>query len=160
MSATRSLLPLLAAAALLAAGGCASKPEADMDSSAPTPVPATAAALAAFTDADLAAVLLVVGGERVALPAERPPTARFLGGGRLAGFSGVNRFTGGFTLGEDGLVTWNGGLAGTRLGGPPERLALEGRFLKALPATTRLGVMPDGVVFQSDDGANVVEFRR
>lgn len=143
---------LLAGAALLA--GCATAtPKSGMN----TPVPATPAALAALKDVDLKTALLVAGGNKIALPAERPPTLQFLPDGRVAGFSGVNRFNGSYKLGADGAITWSPAMAGTRMAGEPERMKLENDFLKALQGTTRLGVLPYGVVFQSDDGAQVVE---
>lgn len=153
---------LLAGVALFA--GCSTSKETVTPLSdgarANTPVPATPAALAALNEADLKLARLVAGGQTVALPAAKPPTLQLLDGGRVAGFAGVNRFNGGFTLGDGGALLWSPGMAVTRMAGPPERMALESAFLKALPATTRLGVLPYGVVFQSDDGQNVVELVR
>lgn len=145
---------LLAGAALLAACGTSS-PKPAMKT--PVPVPATPAALAALEEVDLKAAHLVAGGTKVALPAEKPPVLQFLPDGRVAGFSGVNRFNGSYKLGQNGVITWSPAMTSTRMADEPERMKLEGSFLKALQATTRLGVLPYGVVFQSDDGKNVVE---
>ncbi|HMO66454.1 MAG TPA: META domain-containing protein [Verrucomicrobiota bacterium] len=151
MSHTLRLLVLAAAGVLLA--GCASSSPKSMS----TPVPATTANLAPLREADLKLARLVADGQTITVPAERPPALQFLADGGVAGFAGVNRFNGAFTLGPEGTLTWGPGLAATRMAGPPERMALENAFMKALPATTRLGVLPYGVVFQSEDGKNVVE---
>ncbi|MFN0068031.1 MAG: META domain-containing protein [Limisphaerales bacterium] len=159
MAHAPTLICLLAGTALLA--GCSTSPTPVTPLSevatANTPAPATPAALAALNEADLRLARLVAGGQTVALPAEKLPVLQFLEGGRVAGFAGVNRFNGAFTLRDGGVLEWSPGPAVTRMAGPPERMALESAFLKALPATTRLGVLPYGVVFQSDDGKNVVE---
>lgn len=152
MASIARYLALIAAAVLLA--GCASSNPKSMT----TPVPATAAGLAALEESDLRLARLVADGRPVTIPAERPPVLQFLEGGRVAGFAGVNRFNGGFTLGDGGALTWAPAMASTRMAGPPERMALESALLATLPATTRLGVLPYGVVFQSEDGKNVVEF--
>lgn len=151
MAHTASLLPLLAGTALFV--GCATPENPDVN----TPVPATPAALAPLKGTDLKVARLVADGQTVALPAEKPPILQFLEGSRIAGFSGVNRINGAFTLGDGGTLQWSPGMAVTRMAGPPERMALESALLKALPATTRLGVLPYGVIFQSDDGKNIVE---
>lgn len=152
MANTLRSFALIAAAAFFA--GCASSSQKSMT----TPVPATPAALAALEDTDLRLARLVTDGQTISIPAERPPVLQFLEGGRVAGFAGVNRFNGGFTLGEGGALIWSPAMAATRMAGPPERMALEGALLGALPATTRLGVLPYGVVFQSEDGKNIAEF--
>lgn len=151
MASTIRHLALVTATALLA--GCASPDQKAMT----TPVPATPAGLAPLAGTELKLARLVADGQPVTVPAERPPSLQLLDAGRVAGFAGVNRFNGGFTLGEDGALAWAPALASTRMAGPPDRMALEGALLKALPATTRLGVLPYGVVFQSEDGKNVVE---
>jgi heat shock protein HslJ len=127
---------------------------------APAPEPASHETLAGLADVDFTVAYLVVEGERRALASGRPPVMQFVAADRIAGFAGVNRFNGTFTLGGLGELAWSPALTNTHLPGPTERLALEQGFLHALRAATRLGVMADGVVFQSDDGVNVVEFRR
>ncbi len=57
------------------------------------------------------------------------PTARFEGG-RVSGFSGCNRFTGGYTVDRDRLTIGN--LAGTMRACPEPAMALEKAFLAAL----------------------------
>ena len=56
------------------------------------------------------------------------PTARFEGG-RVAGFSGCNRFTGGYTVDRDRLTIGN--LAGTMMACPEPAMAVEKAFLAA-----------------------------
>jgi len=148
------VLPAVLAALALLASGCATSPR-------PTAtLPATPDALLPLADTYLNCVQLVVDGRPVALPAEPPLTARINGGDRVAGFAGVNRFSGGFLLGETGALTWTPAMVTTRRAGPPERMELEDSFLKALQSATRLGIRGDGLVFQTDDGATRVEFRR
>jgi heat shock protein HslJ len=65
---------------------------------------------------------------------ERAPTLK-LEGKKATGFSGVNRFFGGFE--RDGEKLKFGALAGTKMAGPPEANALENAFLAALAATTQ-----------------------
>lgn len=60
------------------------------------------------------------------------PTARFEGG-RVSGFSGCNRFTGGYTVDRDRVTVGN--LAGTMMACPEPAMAVEKAFLSAFSGT-------------------------
>ena len=83
----------------------------------------------------LAATLEGVTWRLTALPGQGvpagngAPTARFEGG-RVSGFSGCNRFMGGYTVDRDKLTIGN--LAGTMMACPEPAMALEKTFLAAL----------------------------
>lgn len=64
--------------------------------------------------------------------AKRPVTVRFEAG-RISGFSGCNRFMGGYTVDRDKLVI--GTLAGTMMACPEPAMAVEKAFLSALSGT-------------------------
>jgi heat shock protein HslJ len=82
---------------------------------------------------------------------------RFAEGGRVTGFSGVNRFNAQFQSGEKGSIQWGpGGAASTRMAGPPEAMGFEARFLKALMSTTRLVSGPAGVELISEGKVKLV----
>lgn len=65
------------------------------------------------------------------------PMARFEGG-RVSGFSGCNRFTGGYTVDRDRLTIGN--LAGTMMACPEPAMAVEKAFLSSLSGTLAANV--------------------
>ena len=67
----------------------------------------------------------------------RPPTLR-AAAGRLSIFGGINRLNGSVALVRDQLVI--GDLVSTRMAGPPELMALEGRFAGTLRTVNRFHV--------------------
>ena len=98
-------------------------------------------------------VVREINGKLAAPSGERGlPTLRLDAGKKQAsGFSGVNRFFGGYERTGENLKF--GALASTRMGGPPEQMAAERSFLKALEGVTEwriekgeLGLLADGKV--------------
>lgn len=158
MNPTR-LLTLMTAALVTATGvlpgtGCASKPAAN------SLVPATPESLAHLRDTDLRLSQLVVGGTAVDTSAF-PITLRFGEPGKFAGRSAVNRYFGGFQLGDQGALTWPGnGLGMTRMAGPAAAMQIERQFTEALTGCSQLLTSPDGARFQNADGSHAVEFQR
>lgn len=79
-------------------------------------------------------------------------------GDRVAGHSGVNRYTAGVEL--DGSSLTFGPIASTRMAGPPERMETEQRFLAAL-ATVASWVFDEGELrLVTGTGATAVVLRR
>jgi hypothetical protein len=72
-----------------------------------------------------------------------------LDNGHLSGYSGCNRYVGGYTLEGDRLTV--GPIATTRMAGEPEVLEAETAFLGALGAAARL-VVSEGELILSDEG--------
>ena len=97
--------------------------------------------------------LVSIGGEA---PAEglEPPTLLVQGDGKVAGFAGVNRYTGGPGGPEDGLF---GPMPTTMMAGPPEAMALEARFTQAMGAATDFRLDGSTLVLLSDEGDLVFE---
>lgn len=81
--------------------------------------------------------LVELGGRPVESAGGAPvPSLRFDGAAaRAAGYAGVNRYSGEYTL--DGARLTFGPAVLTKMAGPPERMELERRFTAALAATTR-----------------------
>jgi lactoylglutathione lyase len=76
--------------------------------------------------------------------------------GRIAGFGGVNRYAGEYTL--DGEELTLGPLAVTRMAGPPEAMASERRYLDALGRTARAAVEEGTLVLADGDGNELLRF--
>jgi heat shock protein HslJ/uncharacterized membrane protein len=73
-------------------------------------------------------------------PRAAPPTVRFADG-RASGFSGCNRFAGGYT--RDGDTLNVGRLAGTMMACPEPRMAAEKAFLDGLSGAHRVAIAGD-----------------
>ena len=69
--------------------------------------------------------------------------------GHLSGYSGCNRYVGGYTLDGDRLTV--GPIATTRMACAPEAMEAENTFLAALGAAARLVVSKDELVL-ADEG--------
>jgi heat shock protein HslJ len=76
-------------------------------------------------------------------PARRRPMLTVTAEGAVHGSTGVNRFSG--VLDPDGRGLF-GPLATTRRAGPPEAMALEAAFLKALDSATAVEARDDQIV--------------
>jgi len=85
--------------------------------------------------------------------AKRPVTARFEAG-RISGFSGCNRFMGGYTVDRDKLVI--GTLAGTMMACPEPEMALERAVHGALTGTFRYAISADRLTLTPESGAPLV----
>jgi heat shock protein HslJ len=80
--------------------------------------------------------LTMLEGADVPPPAadRRQPSLTFGTEGRITGFTGVNRFSGAFTLDGQNLKFSN--ITITRMAGPPEAMTVEQKLMNALRATT------------------------
>lgn len=104
--------------------------------------------------------LTELNGKPFAAPAggRGAPTLRFDAGKKGAsGFSGVNRFFGGYE--KDGDKLKFGQLAGTRMAGPPEQMQVESAFLAMLAGVTHWR-LADGALTLLSDGKSVAGFTR
>lgn len=103
-------------------------------------------------------VLVELSGKALAAPAggRGPATLRLdLEKKRVSGFSGVNRYFGGYE--KDGEKLKLGPLASTRMGGPPEAMAAEAAFLAALGSANRWSIT-DGILELRHDGDVAARF--
>ena len=82
-----------------------------------------------------------------------PLTVRFAEG-RASGFSGCNRFVGGFKRDGDTLTV--GPLGGTMMACPEPRMAVEKRFLDALAGAQRVAIAGDRLTLTPASGASLV----
>lgn len=76
--------------------------------------------------------------------------------GRIAGFGGVNRYAGEYTLAGEELVF--GPLAVTRMAGPPEAMESERRYLDALGRVARVAFEDEALVLGDRDGIELLRF--
>ena len=79
----------------------------------------------------------------------RTPTLSVMADGTVGGNSGVNRFTGRLTGGDDVLF---GPLASTRMAGPPPAMELENRFLQAMTAATAFEIEGNQLTLRGPEG--------
>jgi len=82
-----------------------------------------------------------------------PPTVRFADG-RASGFSGCNRFTGGYT--RDGDTITVGRLAGTMMACPEPRMTAEKTFLDGLSGAHRVAIAGDRLTLTPATGQPLV----
>ena len=102
--------------------------------------------------------LTELNGKPFAAPAggRGAPTLQFDAEKKSAsGFSGVNRFFGGYT--KDGDKLKFGALAGTQMAGPPEEMAVESAFLAMLASVTGWQIA-DGALALLSEGKVVARF--
>ena len=92
-------------------------------------------------------------GENIAVAA--PPTMVFAKG-RLSVFGGINRLTGSYALVRESVVM--GDIAGTKMSGPPDLMALENRFMATLAKVNGFTVAGP-VLTLLTDGQEVATFR-
>ena len=79
-----------------------------------------------------------------------------LANGHLSGYSGCNRYVGGYTLDADRLTV--GPIATTRMACEPEAMEAEAAFLAALGAATRLVVSEAELVLSDEGGRELLRF--
>jgi heat shock protein HslJ len=94
-------------------------------------------------------LLTAVGSRAVSGFATDPVRARFEAG-RVSGFSGCNRFTGGYTLDGDSVVV--GPLAGTMMACSDPQMAIEKTFLSGLTGALRKAISGDRLTLTSASG--------
>jgi heat shock protein HslJ len=90
---------------------------------------------------------------RALASSSRPLTVRFEAG-RISGFSGCNRFMGGYTLDRDRVTI--GPLAASMMACGDEATALEKAVQDGLAGTHRFTVAADGLTLTADSGAALV----
>jgi putative lipoprotein len=93
---------------------------------------------------------LAIGTTKLTGP--NPPSLAFGTDGRVSGFGGVNRYGGPWEM-KDGTLHF-GDMFCTRMGGPPERMELETRYLAALARVT--GARLDGHVLTLGDATGPI----
>ncbi|HWB56477.1 MAG TPA: META domain-containing protein [Gaiellaceae bacterium] len=79
-----------------------------------------------------------------------------LDAGHLSGFSGCNRYVGGYTLDGDRLTV--GPIATTRMACAPEAMEAEDAFLAALGATAGLVVSDEALALLDEGGRELCRF--
>ena len=83
------------------------------------------------------------------------PTLTLAADGTASGFAGVNRWSG--TCTSNGASLAFGPLISTRMGGPPERMELERKYLQSMATVTQWSIA-DGKLRLSDGSMVVAEF--
>ena len=101
---------------------------------------------------------LSVHGRQIVIDVDTRIVIRFGADGNVAGVAAVNRFSGGYRLGNDAKLSWAGGFTTTRMAGPPELMEKERAFLDALPKVSLAVVAEHTLMLQSDDGAVKLTF--
>jgi heat shock protein HslJ len=92
------------------------------------------------------------------IPAGVTITAEFADG-RVAGSSGVNRYTAAVSSDQDGSFSVDQA-ASTMMAGPPEAMAAETAYLRRLQAATSYRVDGDSLVINDADGQASLTFTR
>lgn len=81
--------------------------------------------------------------------------------GNVAGMASINRYSGAFTLDDDGTLNWQGaGFIATKMGGPPEKMKQEKAYLETLGNTSHGFVKDSTLVLESKNKSDVLEFVR
>jgi heat shock protein HslJ len=144
---------------LLMAAGCASQDGKGSGSGAGLH-PLTPTMIRVFRDDEWRLIRMVENGAEVPLVARSTVTLIFQELDRVGGLASINRYFGGFTLGAEGQITWQGTFGMTRMAGLPDLMTQETRFLQLLGKTTRARI--DGSRLILDDGGPsiVLEFSR
>jgi heat shock protein HslJ len=96
--------------------------------------------------------------EPATIPGSVTITAEFADG-RVAGRSGVNRYTAGVTSGTDGSFAVEAPIS-TKMAGPQEAMAAESAYLKRLQGATSYEVDGDTLVINDADGEPSLTFTR
>jgi len=117
-------------------------------------------ALAAVKDTTFLLVRMVVNSSDLTLDPNSPITLLLAADGHVSGSAAINRYHGGYTLSDGGNFALTGPLATTRMAGPPELMALEDSFLKALGKVTALQPTEGGAALWNDDRSVLLEFRQ
>ena len=96
--------------------------------------------------------------EPASIPGSVTVTAEFADG-RVAGTSGVNRYTADVTSGTDGAFAVEAPIS-TKMAGPQEAMAAESAYLKRLQGATSYEVNGDTLVINDADGQPSLTFTR
>ena len=92
---------------------------------------------------------ITVNGGECDLAGDRP-YIEFGNGGKISGFTSVNRCSGSMQLDDQGRVLWSP-FASTKMAGPPELMKQESTFLETLPRVRRLSLEGIHLQAQSED---------
>lgn len=133
MSESRWLIVLALAASVAIVGGCAQQP----DSQDPAALEGVQWTLSASSETQTDLTTLGVEAE--------------FDGTRMAGFSGINRYTGPYEASADG--TFEGGpFASTMMAGPPKAMAAETAYLKLVDAAEKFEIADGRLTLTTGDG--------
>ena len=100
---------------------------------------------------------LTVEGLQIIVDVDTRITIRFAPDGQVAGLAAVNRFSGTYSLSNEGKLSW-GRFTATRSMGPPELMEKEQAYLKGLGKTNVAILARHILVLQSDDTSTVLRF--
>jgi heat shock protein HslJ len=154
-----SLTAAMVVAGLLTAAGCASQGGTASGSGAGLH-PLTPTEVRVFRDDEWRLTRMVENGVEVPLVARSTVTLIFQGLDRVGGFASINRYFGGFALGAEGQITWQGTFGMTRMAGLPELMNQETRFLQLLSKTTRARINYPRLILDDGGPSIVLEFSR
>lgn len=99
-------------------------------------------------------------GRSVSLPETPQATLSFDRNGMAAGRSFVNRYFGTANLVPEGHLSWTGALGSTKMAGPPDLMAREQDYLRALGRVSRWRVEGETLTLDSADGVVVLRYAR
>jgi len=142
---------------LLMAAGCALQDGMGSGSGAGLH-PLTPTEIRVFRDDEWRLTRMVENGAEVPLVARSTVTLIFQGLDRVGGLASINRYFGGFTLGPEGQITWQGTFGMTRMAGLPELMTQETRFLQLLGKTTRARIGGSRLILDDGGPSIALEF--
>ena len=98
------------------------------------------------------------GGQMV-MDMQANMTIAFGADGKVAGYGSVNRFSGAYSLTQDGRLSWPGpGFITTRKAGPPELTEKERAYIGALPKTDRAILHQHSLQLQDEGESTLLIF--
>jgi len=98
-----------------------------------------------------------IDGNEYGVSGDRP-YVEFSDGGRISGFTSINRCSGLMQLDDQGRALWSP-FASTKMAGPPELMKQESIFLEALPRVQRLSIEGTHLTGHSEDDQVELVFR-
>jgi len=102
---------------------------------------------------------LTVDGRQVVMDLAGRTTISFGPDGQVAGFGGVNRFKGAYTVSAGGVLSWTSpALAVSHNAGPPELMEKERAFFEGLRKINVAILEKHALILQSDDSSTVLTF--
>lgn len=110
-----------------------------------------------WRDKELRVVQIVSSNAPVPIPEGVVITFRWAADGKVSGKAPVNRYFGTLEESKAGQILWRGGVASTRMGGPPGLMSLEATYLKVLGSVSRSTRREAALVLATPDGGSVVE---
>lgn len=146
-------------AGLLIAGGCASQGGTG-SRSGPGLQPLTPTDVRVYRDNAWRLTRMVENGTEVPLVPKSTVTLIFQGLDRVGGSASINRYFGGYTLGPEGQIIWQGPFGTTRMAGLPELMTQETRFLQLLGKTTRARIDDPRLILDDGGPSVILEFSR